>query len=211
MSAVRAVLDMKAIVGPQPAGVPLQLPLMVLDAMGNVCTDYKGDFKLAISGGGDAKSGGPRVAGGGKPVFKAVGGRALLPMLCTQVTAVTFALGADAMLDATAAAASAPLRPYRDEVEVSFCPGAVRTLQLKTATHAGEPSPAKLVAGDSVDVTVRALDAFDNLVDNVRRPQEELRFFLEVRYLLWPLTLTLSLTLTPTPTPTLTLPPTLTF
>ena len=46
-------------------------------------------------------------------------------MLWTQVTAVTFALGADAMLDASAAAASAPLRPYRDEVEVSFCPGAL--------------------------------------------------------------------------------------
>jgi len=85
MSAVRAVLDMKAIVGPQPAGVPLQLPLMVLDAMGNVCTDYKGDFKVVISGGGDAKSGGPRVAGGGKPIFKALNGRALLPVLCTQV------------------------------------------------------------------------------------------------------------------------------
>ena len=101
-------------------------------------------------------------------------------MLCTQVTAVTFSLGADAMLDAAAAAASAPLRPYRDQAEVTFCPGEPRTLQLKTATHAGDPSPARLVAGDSVDVTVRALDAFDNLADNVRRPQEELRFYLEV-------------------------------
>jgi len=100
---------------------------MVLDAMGNVCTDYKGDFKVTtpsprprphphphphpipipdpdpnpnpnpndvkvtISGGGDAKAGGPRVAGGGKPVFKALNGRALLPILCTQVTAVTLA------------------------------------------------------------------------------------------------------------------------
>ena len=39
------------------------------------------------------------------------------------MTAVTFTLGADAVLDATAAAASAPLRPYRDAAEVSFCPG----------------------------------------------------------------------------------------
>jgi len=38
------------------------------------------------------------------------------------VTVVTFTLGADAVLDATAAAASAPLRPYRDAAEVSFCP-----------------------------------------------------------------------------------------
>jgi len=37
------------------------------------------------------------------------------------VTVVTFTLGADAVLDATAAAASAPLRPYRDAAEVSFC------------------------------------------------------------------------------------------
>ena len=123
---------------------------------------------------------------------------------------------------------------------MSFCPGELRTLQLKTATHEGEPSPSKLVAGEVVDVTVRlarvrvrvrwlglglglevvdvtvravealdnlhsprpysprpyslwrhsprptpwsyllwqvrAVDAFDNLVDNVRRPQEEPRF-----------------------------------
>ena len=63
---------------------------------------------------------------------------------------------------------------------MSFCPGELRTLQLKTATHDGEPSPSKLVAGEVVDVTVRAVDAFDNLVDNVRRPQEEVRFYLEV-------------------------------
>ena len=33
---------------------------------------------------------------------------------------------------------------------------------------------------------VRAVDAFDNLVDNVRRPQEELRFYLEVTLELQP-------------------------
>ena len=49
------------------------------------------DSKVTISGGGDAKAGGPRVAGGGKPVFKALNGRALLPILCTQATAVTLA------------------------------------------------------------------------------------------------------------------------
>ena len=38
------------------------------------------------------------------------------------MTAVTFTLGADAVLDATAAAASAPLRSYRDAAEVRFCP-----------------------------------------------------------------------------------------
>ena len=157
MAAARAVFGLTPPVPPQPAGVPLQLPLQVLDRNGNVCTDFKADVKVTIGAGA-------RVAGGGKPVFKVLNGRALLPVMCTAVQTVSFALGDDAVFDAEAAAASSALRRYPDAIEVDFEAGEVRTLQLRASSaNTGEPNPSKLSAGDELVLAVKALDAHDNV------------------------------------------------
>lgn len=59
--------------GPHPVGTPLQVPLQVMDRLGNVADDFEGEIQLNLSGGA-------RIAGGAPSVFQAVGGRATLPV-----------------------------------------------------------------------------------------------------------------------------------
>jgi len=97
----------------------------------------------------------------------------MLPVLTTKAEVVAIRLHEDAIIDPSAAA-SPKLASFPNEVHISFCPATAARLALSTASPSGQPDPPQLVAGEDLAVTVRALDAFDNLCE-----AQECTFFLE--------------------------------
>ncbi|KOO31863.1 hypothetical protein Ctob_008003 [Chrysochromulina tobinii] len=165
----------------QPVGLPFPLPLLVLDRLGNVADDFEGDIPVKMTGA-------CRTAGGAREAFRAIRGRAALPVLSTIAETVQFTLDpATAILNKEEAAASDALLRYGFTTTLTFgaadakrltisalaaAAAAERALSGEAAAPGGE---VQVRAGDEVLVAIKALDAYNNLVLH-----QQCTFFLEV-------------------------------
>ena len=154
----------------QPVGLPYPLPLLVLDRLGNVADDFEGDIPVKMTGA-------CRTAGGAREAFRAIRGRAALPVLSTIAETVQFTLDpATAILNKEEAAASDALLRYGFTTTLTFgaadakrltisalaaAAAAERALSGEAAAPGGE---VQVRAGDEVLVAIKALDAYNNLV-----------------------------------------------
>ena len=154
----------------QPVGLPFPLPLLVLDRLGNVADDFEGDIPVKMTGA-------CRTAGGAREAFRAIRGRAALPVLSTIAETVQFTLDpATAILNKEEAAASDALLRYGFTTTLTFgaadakrltisalaaAAAAERALSGEAAAPGGE---VQVRAGDEVLVAIKALDAYNNLV-----------------------------------------------
>jgi len=154
-------------VAPQPVGFPYPLPLLVLDRLGNVAEEYEGDVPVTMSGAA-------RVAGRAPEIFRVVGGRATLPVLTTIAETVRFELDESAIIDKAEAARSAALRTYGKSAALTFCAADSQRLVM-TLVQVESDAPTEVRAGEDVVVSIKALDAFNNLVVH-----QQCTFFLEV-------------------------------
>ena len=157
----------------QPVGLPYPLPLLVLDRLGNVADDFEGDIPVKMTGA-------CRTAGGVREAFRAIRGRAALPVLSTIAETVQFTLDpATAILNKEEAAASDALLRYGFTTTLTFGAADAKRLTISALAAAAEPAPAgeaanpaaplpggeiPVRAGDEVLVAIKALDAYNNLV-----------------------------------------------
>ena len=157
----------------QPVGLPYPLPLLVLDRLGNVADDFEGDIPVKMTGA-------CRTAGGAREAFRAIRGRAALPVLSTIAETVQFTLDpATAILNKEEAAASDALLRYGFTTTLTFGAADAKRLTISALAAAAEPAPAgeaanpaapltggeiPVRAGDEVLVAIKALDAYNNLV-----------------------------------------------
>ena len=191
LDGVRAIFgDMGSAV--QRVGFPYPLPLLVLDRLGNVADAFEGEVAVRMTGAA-------RVAGRAPEIFRVVGGRATLPVLTTIAESVTFTLGDDAIIDKAAVEAQPALQGYPMTTTVDFVAMETNKLILTLSAAEGEQqfgrekpadigdAPAtdgvvarphagleQVSAGTDVLVSIRAIDAYNNLV-----PAQQCTVFLE--------------------------------
>jgi len=79
----------------------------------------------------------------------------------------------EAIIDPTAAEIP-KLAAHPLSLALPFCPAAATSLALTIARPSGDESPSQVTAGEDLTVSVRALDAYDNLCD-----LQECTFFIE--------------------------------
>ena len=196
--AFRALDGVRAIFGDvghnaqQRVGFPYPLPLLVLDALGNVAEEYAGEIGVRMTGAA-------RVAGRAPEIFRVVGGRATLPVLTTIAESVTFTLSDEAIIDAKAVDASPIVKglPMAQKIDFVACDTTRLILSVAVADDStpafggGEPAPTdkgpglhidakagseptEVTAGKDVLVTIKAIDAYNNIV-----PAQQCTVFLE--------------------------------
>lgn len=179
--------------GLQRVGFPYPLPLLVLDRLGNVADEHTGETAVRMSGAA-------RVAGRAPEIFKIVGGRATLPVLTTIAETVTFTLGEHAILDPVAVEKNAAVQGHPMTATITFVASETQRLVLAVTAAEGAntfgrealenaaaapaaadvaaPRPgsalSNVTAGTDVLVTVRAIDAYNNVV-----PSSNCTVFLE--------------------------------
>jgi len=159
--------DMEAKV--YPVGSPVQVPLQVVDRLGNVAEEFSGEFGVTLQGAA-------RVAGNAPSVFKVVGGRAMLPVLTTKAERVEMSLQEDCVINPSEAT-SPKLSRFSKRLVIDFGPAAASRLLMVTLSNwsqSRQEDPTKMVAGEDLIVCVSAVDAYDNLCED-----QECTFFLE--------------------------------
>lgn len=194
LDGVRAIFGDVGKGAQQRVGFPFPMPLLVLDRMGNVAEDFTGDIPVRMSGAA-------RVAGRAPEIFRVVGGRATLPVLTTIAESVTFTLSDEAIIDRAAVDASPVVQGLPMTQHINFVACDTNRLLMSitevdesapafgagaeaasTADKGGGPvtdvrpgsSFAEVTAGRDVIVSIKAIDAYNNIV-----PAQQCTVFLE--------------------------------